>query len=31
MNTPGYVDAIVTKAEAGGVQGAGLAALRIVL
>jgi len=28
MNTPGYVDAIVTKAEAGGVQGAGLATLR---
>ena len=27
MNTPGYVAAVVAKAEAGGIQGAGLAAL----
>src|ERR1700751_4526621 len=28
MNTPGYVAAVVAKAEAGGIAGAGLAALR---
>jgi UTP--glucose-1-phosphate uridylyltransferase len=28
MNTPGYVAAVVAKAEAGGIHGAGLAALR---
>ena len=28
MNTPGYVGAVVAKAEAGGIQGAALAALR---
>jgi UTP--glucose-1-phosphate uridylyltransferase len=28
MNTPGYIAAVVAKAEAGGVHGAGLAALR---
>ena len=28
MNMPGYVAAVMAKAEAGGVHGAGLAALR---
>jgi hypothetical protein len=28
MNMPGYVTAVLAKAEAGGVHGAGLAALR---